>query len=306
MDFRQIEAFAAVVQTNSFSSAAEQLHISQPSVSAYIAALERELGHPLINRSTKTLTSAGERFLEGAQGILALRQDTIEALQGLSGEVRGNVRVIASSVPALYILPTLLADFHRVYPDVTFNIRASDTSEVVAEVSAHKADIGFAGSVVHESKCDFIPFTDEQLVLIAPRDSTLSLNKPYPLNELLYEHGFIARERGSGTRSEYEKFFAQQNVASDGIRTVASVDSTQAIINAVRCGLGVAIVSQLAAAESLERGEVKAIKLQCELPVRKIYTVINHTVAHPHLIKLLDKHIQGWKNRPVWKPAADG
>ncbi|MCL2579236.1 MAG: selenium metabolism-associated LysR family transcriptional regulator [Oscillospiraceae bacterium] len=293
MDFRQIEAFVAVAQTAGFSAAAEHLHISQPSVSAYVATLERELGHSLINRSTKTLTLAGERFFESAQRMLALRQGAIEALRGLNGEVRGKVSVLASSVPALYILPALLAGFHRIYPDVTFDVRAADTAEVVIGVAAHKADIGFAGSAVQESKCDFVPFVDERLVLIAPRDSVLCADKLYSLDEVLHKQGFIGRERGSGTRAEYEKFFAQQNISTDKIRTVVSVDSTQAIINAVRCGLGVAIVSQLAAAESLERGEVKSIQLQCELSARKIYIVTNRTVTHSHLTRLLLEHIQG-------------
>ena len=286
-----MEAFVRVVELGGFSRAAEELHVSQPSVSAYIAALEKELGAVLINRSRGVflVTSAGEHFLGHARKMLTLKRESIEALHTFSGEVIGQVRILASSVPALYILPRLLAGFHRLHPKVSFDVRSADTAGVVAGLSAHKADVGFAGSMLGQGKCDFMPFANERLVLIAPPDSPLREDEPYPLAELLYEHCFIAREHGSGTRLEYEKFLGGSGVTLEKIRTVASMDSTQGIINAVAGGLGVSIVSELAATQNRDR--LKVVRLQNELPVRDIYAVLRTNTARSHLVELFMEYV---------------
>ena len=293
MDFRQIEAFIKVVEIASFSRAAEELHVSQPSISAYIASLEKELGTVLINRSTKTLstTLAGERFFDNAKKMIALKRETIEMLQNLSEDVSGEIRILASSVPALYILPGMLAGFHKLYPKISFAVRAADTADVAAGIAAHKADIGFAGSALADNKCDFYEFATENLVLIAPADSPYAESEQYPLEELLYENNFISREHGSGTRTEYEKFFAENGITLSKIKTSASMDSTQGIVNAVASGLGISIVSELAARQKILGGELRPVRLKTALPVRKIYTVRNRNIIHSHLVELFMEYI---------------
>lgn len=304
MDFRQIEAFVKVVELASFSKAASLLHISQPSVSAYIAALEKELDAVLLNRSTRTLstTLAGERFLHNAKKMLALKQETLNLLKNLSEDVSGEIRILASSTPAQYILPGLLAGFHRLYPKISFRVRQADTAEVVEGIAAHKGDIGFAGSVLGEKKCDFFEFTSERLVLIGPADSAFVRKKTYTLAELLSGADFIAREFGSGTRIQYEKFFSERAVALDQIKTCATMDSTQSIVNAVAGGLGISIVSELAARPSIEAGDVLEMKLEAPLPTRKMYAVLGKNIAHSHLTRLLMQHIlpkDGWETSPA-------
>jgi len=302
MDFRQIEALIKVVELASFSKAADELHVSQPSVSAYVAALEKEMGAVLINRSTKVLstTLAGERFLDNAKKMLSLKRETIEMLKNLSDDISGDIRILASSVPAVYMLPGMLAGFHRLHPKISFTVRQADTSEVVQGVAAHKADIGFAGSMLGDGKCDFHPFADERLVLIAAADNSYIQDKTYPLEELLYTNNFIAREFGSGTRMQYENFFAESGISLDKIKTNASMDSTQSIISAVEGGLGISIVSHLAARQKIERGELVQIRLETELPTRKIYAVLSKSTVHSHLIELFMEYIikeveQLWK-----------
>ena len=158
MDFRQIEAFIEVVKLTSFSKAAVELHISQPSVSTYINSLEKELNSILINRSTKVLstTLAGERFLEHAKKMMSLKNESIKMLKTLSENVSGEIRILASSVPALYILPQIFAEFNKLHPSISFIMTQADTSEVVQGIAVHKADLGFAGSILGEKKCDFI------------------------------------------------------------------------------------------------------------------------------------------------------
>jgi len=294
MDFRQIEVFIKVVEMASFSKAASELHISQPSVSAYIKTLENELGVILINRSTKVLstTLAGERFLEQAKKMVALMNETKEKIRLLSEDISGEIRILASSVPAQYILPRLLAKFHEKYPNISFVINQVDTSSVVHGIAAHKADIGFAGSIIAEKKCEFVDFENERLIFIAPNNSNFSESKTYSLGELLYSNNFISREYGSGTRIQYEKYFSENGIKLDKIKTCASMDNTQSILLAVASGLGISIISELAAGQMIEQKKLLKIKLKSKLPERKIYAVFNKNIIHSHLVKLfMDYHI---------------
>ena len=288
MDFKQIEVFIKVVEMAGFSKAASELHISQPSVSAYIKALENELGVVLINRSTKVLTTtlAGERFLEQAKKMAALIRETKDKISSLSEDISGEIRILASSVPAQYILPQLLAGFHELHPNISFTINQADTSGVVRGIADHKADIGFAGSIIAEKKCEFIDFENERLVFIAPNNGCFSESKTYQLEELLYSNSFISREYGSGTRMQYERYLLENGIEPDKVKTCASMDNTQSILLAVASGLGISIISELAARQMIEQKKLIKIKLKNKLPERKIYAVLNRNIIHSHLVKL--------------------
>jgi len=293
LDFRQIEAFVKVVELASFSKAAEELHVSQPSVSTYVNSLEKELNSVLLNRSTKalTITLAGERFLEQAKKMMLLKYESIEMLKTLADDLNGEIRILASSVPALSILPQLFAEFHELHPGISFVMSQADTADVVRGIATHKADIGFAGSVIGDKKCDFIEFRKEELVFIAPNNGTYSAKKVYALEELLYANCFISRGFGSGTRIQYEKYLTENGIMLDKIKTCASMDSTHGIINAVVSGLGISIVSGLAARQMIEQKALLPIKLKTELPERKIYMVLNKSIIHSHLLKLFMEYI---------------
>ena len=293
MDFRQIEAFIKVVELASFSKAAEELHISQPSVSTYITSLEKELNAILINRSTKVLstTLAGERFLEKAKEMMSLKYESIETLKNFSEDISGDIRILASSVPAIYLLPKILAGIHKLYPNISFTMSQADTAEVVQGIAAYKADIGFAGSMLGEKKCDFYEFAHEKLVFIAPNNGAYSKNKKYTLEELLYSSSFISREFGSGTRIQYEKYFVENGIILDKIKTCASMDSTHSIVNAVMSGLGISIVSELAVREMIGQKALLPIQIQNALPGRTIYMVLNKNIIHSHLIKLFMEYL---------------
>jgi len=293
MDFRQLEAFIKVVELAGFSKAASELHISQPSVSAYIKSLEKELGVVLINRSTKELstTLAGEKFLEQAKKMVSLMHESIEKIKSLSEDVSGEIRILASSVPAQYILPGLLAGFHKQYPKISFVVNQADTSGVVQGIAAHKADIGFAGSIVIDKKCEFQEFENENLVFIAPNNGCFSESKEYTLEKLLYSNSFISREYGSGTRMQYEKYLSENGINLDKMKISASMDNTQSILLAVEKGFGVSIVSELAAGQLIEHKKLLKLKINNELPERKIYIVLNKNIVHSHLVKLfMDYH----------------
>lgn len=288
MDFKQLEAYVQVIERASFSKAAEAIFVSQPSVSIYINTLEKELATTLISRSTKEVypTLAGKVFYENAKELLALKANTVERIKNLSGNFVGEINVSASSVPAQYILPEILADFTNKHPGIFFTVKQADTLEVSRNIANQVAEIGFAGGIAEDSKCDFTKFMAEQLVAIAPYDKGFSAAECYPLDSLLYEHRFISREVGSGTRTQYESFFTQHNIDIKKVNTGICFDNTQSIINAVVNGLGISIVSELAARAFIKKKMVMLLKLDTKLPERAFYFVLKKNFAHSHLVGL--------------------
>lgn len=294
MDFKQLEAFVKVVELASFSKAAEELFISQPSVSTYITALEKELNTVLINRSTKVLstTMAGERFFDKSKELLALKREAVEMLNNLSQDASGEIRILASSVPALYLLPQVLASVRERYPKISFTVNQVDTVEVVQGIAAHKADIGFVGSVLRDKRCEFFEYVTERLIFAAPSKGYYSANKTYSLKELLYSNDFISREYGSGTRIQYEKYFAENGVKIERVESCATMDSTYSVIHAIKSGVGISMVSELAVQSDIKKGQLLQLKLDVDPPKRKIYTVLNKNVIHSHLVKLFMEQLK--------------
>ena len=288
MDFRQLEAYVKVIEFAGFSRAAEALFLSQPSVSTYIISLEKELDVTLINRSTKELspTLAGKIFYENAKALLALKYNTIERLKNLSGDLSGKIDILASTVPSQYILPKIIAGFNNIYPDISFNVKQADTFEVSRGIASQKAEIGFSGAIAEGDKCEFKEFMTEKMVFIAPCDKEFSDANEYSLEELLYERRFIAREKGSGTRTQYESYFTGQNIKLSKINTYASFDNTQSIINAVMNGMGISVISELAARVFIEQKMIVSLKLKNKLPERKLYYVLKKDFSRSHLVDL--------------------
>ena len=286
MDFKELEAFVKVIELGSFSKAADDLYLSQPSISNYINSLEKSLDTLLINRSSKFLSTTieGEKLLTKANEILKLKSDIYNNINNNTLKYDGTIRIIASSVPSQYIIPNLLKNYHKIYPQVNFIIEESDTMEVVQEIANHRADLGFIGNIISEKRCYFKEFSEDKLVFIAPNNGFFNARKEYKLEEILYSHNFISREYGSGTRIQYEKYFQENNINLEKIRSFLTIDNTQSAINAVSNNLGIASVSQLAILNNLNNNKFIKLNIKETLPSRKIYTVINKNSINSQLL----------------------
>jgi len=293
MDFKQLEAYVKVIEYASFSKAAEAIFMSQPSVSTYISALEKELATTLINRSTKEVspTPAGKYFYEKAKELLSLKHNTLQGIKNFTVNLVGKISIIASSVPAQYMLPEILARFTHMHPGISFAIKQADTLEVCRSIAAQKAEIGFAGGATDTTKCAFKELMTERMVIIAPHDKGLTSATRYSLDKLLYEHPFIGRELGSGTKAQYETFFTQQGINLKKINVCFSFDNTQSIINAVASGLGISMVSEFAAKVFIDQKMIIPLKLTTMLPERKFYYVLKKNYTNSHLVNVFEKFL---------------
>ena len=276
MDIKQLEAFAYVVENNSFSKTAELLHLTQPTISAHIASLEKELKIKLIVRTTKEIypSDAGRLLYEYAKKILQLRDEAQEAIQTFTREMRGTISLVASTIPGQYYLPKLLQSFRKTYPDITFNIQMMDSSQVVDCVATRGAEIGFCGTMIDAPKCVYREFAQDRLVIVTPNTPEYQqyIDTGFPTAQIMKET-FISRESGSGTRKETEAFLTEMGVDPSRLNIAIEVQSTENIKQMVSEGLGIAVLSRSAAENYCEFNRLLAFDIENVGMHRKLYLV---------------------------------
>ena len=263
MNLRQLEAFVRVAETKSFSAAARQLYLTQPTVSSHIASLERELNACLLVRSTKgvALSEPGKELYAYAVRMLELEEKICERF-GLEGGRKGSVlRIAASTVPSQYLLPGIMAEFCGKYPGEKLKVFETDSGGVIDMILSHKADIGFTGTVLEKGNCSYIPFYQDELVIITPAHDRFKEREGSDASEWIGKELFILREEGSGTRKEAEKMLAQMKIRVEDLKTAAIMENPETIKRSVESGVGISILSRLAAREEIKRGTLIAFPL---------------------------------------------
>ncbi len=236
---RQLEIFAAVARLQSFTSAAKELHLSQPTVSMQVAKLADALGLRLlepVGRGVR-LTAQGRKVYQVATDILSRVEHLSELAQELRGETGGDLR-IATVTSAAYFLPHILGAFLKRYPQVEPFLSITNRAQVIERLRTGADDIIIMGRAPQELDVVAHPFLDNALVVIAPPDHPLAGQSDIPLERLAQER-FLMRERGSGTRMAVDSLFAEHGLS---VRPTMELGSTEAIKQAVLAGLGVSVL----------------------------------------------------------------
>ena len=263
MNLKQLEAFVRVAETNSFSTAAKMLFLTQPTVSAHIASLERELNTCLLIRNTKgvALSEAGKELYAYAEQMLELEQKIRERF-GLTGRQSGSVlRIAASTIPSQYLLPDIMARFRKEYPEEQLKLFETDSSGVVEMILSHKADVGFTGTVLERGSCTYIPFYQDELVILTPAAERYRARKDADIASWIPEEPVILREEGSGTRKEALRLLAQTGIDITRLNVAAMMENQETIKRSVSSGMGISILSKLAAREEIDSGKLLAFPL---------------------------------------------
>lgn len=265
MNLRQLEAFVRVAETKSFSAAAKQLYLTQPTVSAHISSLEKELHACLLIRNTKSveLSEAGKELYAYAEQILELERK-IDRRFGLERREGGGVlRIAASTVPAQYLLPDIMAAFLKECPEERVKVLESDSSEVAELIRTHKADIGFTGTLIEKGNCTYLPFYQDELVLITPAAQPFAayMEGKREMGPWITDIPFIMREEGSGTRREAERILLEAGICPSDFRVAAVVENPETVKRCVKNGMGISILSRLTVEEELGRGKLLAFSL---------------------------------------------
>jgi DNA-binding transcriptional LysR family regulator len=280
LDIHQLNVFVVAAETLNFTQAAQQLHMTQPSVSQHIQFLERHFDMELFIRNGRNLelTDAGMALLPLAREAVALSIRTDETMDSLKGSIYGHLIVCCSTTPGKYILPNLLARFHRKHPQVRVTCQVSSQSEAlrsVAEGDAHFAL--FSISHNHQADLEAISFLCDPIVLIAPLSHPWAEQGEIDPGELM-DGDFIMRESTSGTFNAVSDALSGQGISINELRILITLGNAEAIALAVQEGIGVGFVSQMVV-DRLCKGKVAEIRIRGLDICRQIY--VGHNSRRP-------------------------
>lgn len=242
MEFRQLRYFLAVAAAQNFTHAAETVHVSQPSLSIQIAALEEELGTKLFDRLGRkvALTQAGELFREHAGRVLRELEQAVQVVQELQGAQRGRLVVGTVATVNSYLIPPLVSRFKQRFPGIHLQVHAQPSTEIVAGLLANRLDVGICLLPVTHDRLTVVPLFDERLILVVPANAPLNKSRLHMrdlagLPLVLMPVDYCLRKM---VEAECAKAHVQPQV-------VLEMTSPEGILQAVAGGAGATILPEL-------------------------------------------------------------
>lgn len=263
LNLAEIKIFVTAAEEMNFSKAAQRLHLSQSAVSQNIRSLEEEYDVKLFNRHGRSvhLSEAGKNLLPMARELLDSSRLLEDALQNIHGHTYGTVTIGCSTTSGKYLLPKLVANFRHEYPDVRANINVMGRRSVIRRVLEEKFCIGVLSKKIEHSLLEYRPFFEDRIVLIVhPAHPWAEYGKAMPSD--LVDEPIILREETSGTRETMLEGLKPHGVTYDQLNVVMEVGNAEAIEIAVEEGIGIAFISELAAARALKLGKVKEVEIE--------------------------------------------
>jgi DNA-binding transcriptional LysR family regulator len=274
IDLMKIDVFLHVADNLSFSGAARQMHLSQPTISHHVKMLEHEFGVDLFDRSGPGLhlTEAGRLLLPWARKLMRESIEMQKMMASLQDKIVGHLRIACSTTTGKYILPQLAARFHKRYPWVKVSIMSCTSEYVVPRLLEEEANIGVLSREAFEEGLESQEFFTDHIILIAPAGHKWSLMHSIEPADLIRD-ALIMREPTSGTRRVMLTELGEHDIHLEDLNIFLEVGNAEAIVETVAAGFGVAFVSRLSAAYALQTRRV------VEIPVvgldlhRKIFMV---------------------------------
>jgi len=259
LDTRQLQAFAILARTGSFTQTARELFLTQSAVSHSIKALETDIGCRLLDRVGKRviLTQSGEHLLKHTEVILREMQAARKGIEQLGKWGRGRLRIGATSTVCTVLLPPVLREFKESFPQSLIQVEPDDSRELVLGLERQKIDLAVGLQHTPDERFDFLPlFTDELVFLISPLHpwaQTGSVKR-----EEIPKQSLIIYRKGSHTFRIVDDYFRKEDVV---LNTVIELGSMEAIKEMVKLGLGVSIVAPWVAQQELQNRSLVALPL---------------------------------------------
>ncbi len=274
MELRKLEVFCKVVELKSFTRAAAAVMLSQPTVSEHIRSLEDELGQKLVDRLGRQVepTPVGSLLNSYAVKILRLHQDALQAVEQYGGKLVGRIMIGAGTIPGTYILPGVIGGFRERYPSVKATLKINSSHKIVQDVLEGHLEIGVVGARWSERGLDYKEVYSDSLSVVVSADHPMAGRKEISLGELR-EEPFILRESGSGTRKVVDQILEDHGVKTSNIYEVAEIGSTAAVLQAVKEGLGISIVSTKAVEKDLGAGRIVSLPVKGVKMERPFYKI---------------------------------
>lgn len=261
LNLHLLRMFAAVVRTGSFSRAAEILNISQPAASKGVREFELQVGCRLLNRTPKGVvpTAEGLALSQHAERLFAVERAAEQELSALRGLHNGSLRIGASTTIATYMIARYLGAFNSAYPAIDIHLVSANTQDIADKMASQDIDVGLVEGPIEVRNVVAEPWrTDVMKLIVAPDHDFATAAQPIDVKRLENEL-LVVREQGSGSREVVTQALAAHAV--EPLRTL-EVGSTAAIKQVVAAGLGVSIVSAVAARDQVQLGHLRTVAMR--------------------------------------------
>ena len=290
----RLRAFAAFARRRSFSAAAAELRISQPAVSKHIADVEREAGLRLVVRGTRggALTQAGEFLASHVLRAQALLAQASRGIGEFRERVTGALTVVASGVPATYLLPETVVAFQRAHPGVRVSIVSGNSARTMDALRSHRAELGVVGGFAAAPEIEAEPLVEEEIVVVGPPGQD---GRWIPRREA-EGATWIALSEGSATRATVEAAWADLGITASHR---LELPSWEAVKLAVARGDGLAGLSEFTVAGEIRAGTLGVLRLR-GWKVRRMISIVRHrdAVLTPSAREFVAMLHARWHRRP--------
>jgi DNA-binding transcriptional LysR family regulator len=255
-----LKTFVTLAEVKNFTKTAELLLMSQPSVSLHIKNLEKEFQTQLFLRSPKFLkiTPTGEILYDRAKQIITIYEQTKQDILEQHNIIKGELKIGASFTIGEYILPSLLIDLQKDYPDLELQVIIGNTEEIVQSVRLFQVDIGLIEGQTNEKELSVHPFLQDELFIISSNDHKLADKNNVTITDL-QNQSWITRELGSGT-GEYLNHVIRSNGLK--VKSLLTISSNQGIKETVINGMGLSLLSRSVIARDVQHKNLSIIKLK--------------------------------------------
>lgn len=283
MDLGQIEAFVQVAQNRSFSKAAQQLFLTQPSVTARIQSLERDLGESLFERNGRgvRLTEMGTSFLPYARRAIKALQEGRDALEGLRNLEIGTLRLGSALTVSTYVLPKILKRYCETYPGVEVSVQTGRSEQVLQMVLSDDVHCALERTV-HHPEIITVPLYEDDLSLVVSPEHRFARAGTAAIEDVGREP-LILFDKGSSYNALVQNLFRQNHIVP---RTLMELDTIEATKKMVEVGLGIAMLPKVSTERELEQGTLSAIEVSdVKMPRRQISLIFRKNRKHTRSVQ---------------------
>jgi DNA-binding transcriptional LysR family regulator len=290
---RQLSTFEAVARLKSFSAAANEMHVSQPTVSKQIKALHEEVGLPLLEQIGKKvfLTEAGQALYSTCAEWLNTWGRFEQTIANIKGLKQGKLKISAVTTTK-YFMPRILGPFCSQFPNIDISLGVVNRDQLLERLARNEDDLYIMGVPPEDIDVEAEPFLDNPLVVLAPASHPLANKKKIPFKKL-GEEQFLCREPGSGTRITVERLFAERHTP---LNIRMELGSNEAIKQAVVGGLGLALLSQSTLPHDSSQKELAVLDV-VGFPIMRAWYVVwpkgkQLSVVAEYFLQFLRENIQ--------------
>ncbi len=296
MEDNRLKAFCLIVEMKSFSKAADATFVTQSAMSHLVRNLEKEMGVKLLNRSGKEVipTPAGSQFYNQAKKILAAYKTLGDDINKLIKEIKGPLNLGASTIVAKYLLPQVVYDFSKRYPEVQINLTVSNTEVIINELQQGNSDMGIVDGNIENKKIVSEKIADDEIVLIASDENPLA-KKEYITQQDFLSHPFIMPQTGSGLREFIDTFFQTLKIEPKDVKVSMILGDPELIVQMVQSGLGISFVSKWTVFKPIKEGTIRILKLPGISLYRKFYLVSLYKEPSTMVAKTFRKFIKEYR-----------